>query len=202
MYRTDCRALAESLFDRFSSEAVVARTLTPAANRRLNRPVALDRLVEELDEHRAAPNPLRSFLLFNRTRREISLSPFALMAGFRVACPYLDRRVCDLMMSRPPELVIDHRFHDDAIRSRYPNYWHLSFAGPGQASGSTAFYRRLGIQLVFYAAAQIGSALVNMRYVLPRDLGFAVSGNGEHLYWRWERIVCLLQVETIIRGSQ
>jgi hypothetical protein len=67
-------------------------------------------------------NPLLSFYFQSRTRREIALSPCAILRGLRVFCPYMDEDVAAFFGSLPASFVLGHTFHDDAIARAFPEF--------------------------------------------------------------------------------
>ena len=62
---------------------MIARLLTPAGYQRFGFDLAVASVASELAQHAAAPNPVGSFFFWNRTRREIALSPYAMVNGVR-----------------------------------------------------------------------------------------------------------------------
>ena len=79
-----------------------------------------ERLYEliELELRRFAdwPNPLGAFYFWNRTRREIALSPYLLLPpSVSVQTPYIDSNLYDFLSSLPWQMLLDHTFHTDAI---------------------------------------------------------------------------------------
>src|SRR5262249_4336272 len=54
---------------------------------------ARERLADELARHQDAANPVGSFFFWNRTRRVVALSFFAMLGGHRLVTPYLDPAV-------------------------------------------------------------------------------------------------------------
>ena len=129
------------------------RMVAPALAARWTREAAVARLTEELRHHLDAPNPIGSYVFWNRTRREIALVPFGVWnAAGRVITPYLDPAVYDLLASLPADLFVDKRFHPDAIRRGYPAHAYLRFdtetglrpvRSPNGTPADAPYYRRL-----------------------------------------------------------
>jgi asparagine synthase (glutamine-hydrolysing) len=92
---------------------------------------AVARIAQELALHADEPNPLGSFFFWNRTRREIALSPFSIFRTFRVYVPFLDHALFDFLTSLPAEHFVDHSFHDEALARSYPHWAHLPYATKG-----------------------------------------------------------------------
>ena len=105
------------------------RSLLPAAlYRRWPRELALERVVNEIERHVSSPNPFSQFIFWNRTRREIALSPWCLLSGTSVVfAPYLEKGVYDLLASLPPSYFLDHTFHTKTIQSFYPDFATVPF---------------------------------------------------------------------------
>ncbi len=92
------------------------------------RSVAVERVAAELQRFRAAPDPIDAFFFWNRTRREIALSPYRLLSSVaEVYCPYLDHDLYDFLSTLPAEIVIDRQLHTEAIQRAYPQYAHIPF---------------------------------------------------------------------------
>lgn len=99
--------------------------LRPAADPQ----IAHQRLAREVVKHLDAPNPIASFILWNRTRREIALAPYGLLSGVsRVYAPYLDHDLFDFMVTLPANMLMDRTFHDAAIARAYPTFAHIPYA--------------------------------------------------------------------------
>ncbi len=93
--------------------------------------VAKTRLARELTRHLDAPNPVGSFIFWNRTRREIALAPYAMLTGVpAVYAPFLDHELFDFLSTLPSSMVMDHRFHDDTIARAYPDFAHIPYVDP------------------------------------------------------------------------
>jgi asparagine synthetase B (glutamine-hydrolysing) len=120
--------LARALFAREHPVPVVPRLLNAETARKLGEERAVERLTAELRRHAGAPNPCGSFFFWNRTRREIALSPFSIFGAFRVFAPFLDHDVVDFLGALPADLFLDHTFHDQVIAQAYPRWAHLPYA--------------------------------------------------------------------------
>jgi hypothetical protein len=89
---------------------------------------AMNLLIAELTRHQDAPNPIGSFIFWNRTRRCIALAPFSILNLTRdVYAPYLDHALWDYLSSLPASLLVSHDFHTDTISRAYPNYADLPY---------------------------------------------------------------------------
>jgi hypothetical protein len=90
----------QQLFDAGRFEELAEKFLAPEGHlptmlsreryRRSSRAAARERVARELARHSDAPNPIGSFVFWNRTRRATSLAPLSILnTGARVYCPYL-----------------------------------------------------------------------------------------------------------------
>jgi asparagine synthase (glutamine-hydrolysing) len=113
---------------------------------------ALERIAAELRRYEDATNPCTMFFFWNRTRREITLAPFGILAGVETCfCPYLDHELYDFLTSLPPEITIDRTFHTDTIALAHPSAQRVPYAVPGK--------RGLDASLATFGAAVVGYGL-------------------------------------------
>ena len=97
--------------------------LRESVRARVRRELAVARVAEELRRHSAAANPVTSFYFWNRTRREIALSPYRVFADLgTVFSPYLDHALYDLLAGLEANMLVEHDFHSEAIRRGFPKY--------------------------------------------------------------------------------
>jgi len=104
-----------------------------------------------LKRHADAPNPLASFVFWNRTRREVALIPMSLLRRMVCFCPYLDYDMFDFLMGLSSETVIDKHFHEDVIHTAYPEYAHVPYTDKRRRR-PMPHYVRLAHNLTRYAA--------------------------------------------------
>lgn len=105
------------------SEPLLMLLLSPALRERFPRRLALASIARELARYADWPNPVGAFYFFNRTRREIALSPFRLLdRRLRVHAPYLDHELFDFLAGLPAEQLLDKQFHTQTIAAAYPDY--------------------------------------------------------------------------------
>lgn len=195
-------ALAEHLL---GGEGYLPGLLPPPLYRRWSRALAVEHLARELARHAMAPNPTGQFFFWNRTRREIALAPWALLAGpARVVAPFLNDAVYDFLATLPASLLFDHTFHDEAIRRYYPEHAALRYAS-GSARPSTdraparQFARAL---LALLARPGARPPLVRRRYVAPRLLrALAHPGYANDTQSLVTLALYLMQVGTVSAGA-
>ena len=133
--RGDTRAVADQLIVDYGvqSETFLRRMLRRRAYAQLSRERAVARLARELDTHRDAPDPIKSFNFWNRNRRELALWPYAILREVpHVYTPYLDQDLFDFLMGLPPTvmsptLADGKAFHTDAINRAFPQYAGVPF---------------------------------------------------------------------------
>ncbi|ABM62323.1 asparagine synthase-related protein [Halorhodospira halophila] len=138
------RRLASLMADNRLSEAASfllpstasTKVLKPFYRDQWSRTVAMNRLHAELARHAKAPNPVASFLFWNRTRREVALIPLTLIAPRAdVALPYLDASLLDFFLSLPAEDFGEPGFHDEVLATTYPKASQLPYATKKKATG-------------------------------------------------------------------
>src|SRR5262249_19524175 len=128
--------------------------------------VAIARIAAALEPHADAPNPVGSFFFWNRTRREVALSPFSVFRGFRVHVPFLDDELFDYLTSLPAEHFLDHTFHYQAIALAYPQWSHIPYATKSPSSVSFRDMRTAWRALGWFCRRR--PADMNLRFLLPR----------------------------------
>ncbi len=111
-----------------SSELGLQRLLKGSLATAAEGAVARRRLAEEVEKHMGGPNPVASFIFWNRTRRMIALAPYSLLSGVpRVHAPFLDHDLFDFLTTLPSSMLMDHGFHDDTIARAYPDFAHIPY---------------------------------------------------------------------------
>jgi asparagine synthase (glutamine-hydrolysing) len=124
----------------------------PGADTRRLADEALERIAVELRRYEDTTNPCTMFFFWNRTRREIALAPFSILAGVETCfCPYLDHELYDFLTSLPPEITIDRSFHTDTIALAHPSAQKVPYAVPGR--------RRVDASLAAFGAGVVGYGL-------------------------------------------
>ena len=116
------------------------------------RDIAHARIAQELETHIDSPNPIGSFLFWNRTRREISYMSHGMLPPNVVAhTPFLDRGVVDLMTGLPAHYLLDRSFHREAIERAHLRFAEFRYA-PKRAprAGSRSHIRRYARELTSY----------------------------------------------------
>jgi hypothetical protein len=101
---------------------------TDVMQQRFPEEQAVAAIAAQLERFGSAADPVTSYLFWNRTRREISLIPTAVLSNVpAVSCPYLDHDLVRFLLSVPFEITSDARFHDEAIDAAFPQYSDLPY---------------------------------------------------------------------------
>ena len=163
--------------------------------------VAKARLSRELTRHLDAPNPVGSFIFWNRTRREIALAPYAMLTGVpAVYAPFLDHELFDFLSTLPSSMVMDHRFHDDTIARAYPSFAHIPYVDPAapapdDAAERTRFLAESACRFLPKKPSRL------MKNLSPRAKMLAgILSGGRIRPWISPFIIYLDQLESIMEG--
>jgi hypothetical protein len=146
----------------------------------LSPEIAHRRVREELELHAGHHNPARSFYFWNRTRKQLALSPFCLFRAVRVAAPYLMPELWSFLDGLPFEIVADRTFHDETIAYAYPAFAHI----PYEDIEATRPFRRseaLGVGVDFLRLLCSFRAIKG--FDLTRQLKRAVGSLVDHRVW-------------------
>lgn len=170
----------------------------------LDPEIAKERLAREVQRHIDMPNPIASFIFWNRTRREIALAPYSLLKGIsNVHAPYLDHALFDFLTTLPADMLMDRTFHSDAIARAYPAFAHIPYAdklAPRTDDRDTR--ARFLAEVARRFLLRKPSSLMNN--TIPRAKILAGLLSGGHIKpWISPWIIYLDQIESIIdrRGS-
>ena len=120
----DVNAICDALLSRHTAgNSGIRRLLKGDLKAAMESGAATKRLALELEKHLDAPNPVASFIFWNRTRRAIALAPYSLLADIpRVYAPFLDHDLFDFLTTLSSSMLLDHTFHDDTIARAYPKF--------------------------------------------------------------------------------
>jgi asparagine synthetase B (glutamine-hydrolysing) len=178
-----------------------------SAGRQLDREVAVGRVAQELRRHADAPNAIGSFYFWNRTRRQIAMSPYRILvqAG-EVFSPYLDHEVFDLLSGLRAEMFLDHTFHTEAIQRAYPQYAAVAFAAKREQrilSSDRAPLRGFARDVLSRSLRHGRPALVRRSYFMPRLVRCLVDPSySRTIDWLGRHVLYALQLEEVIRGGR
>jgi hypothetical protein len=167
--RKDWGGLAEELME---PEGYLQTLLTAEFGRRVPRRLAKERIVSELEKHQDALNPITSFYFWNRTRRCIAVCPYRLLpADVRLMTPFMEERLVRFLLSLPPEMVVDHKFHTATIAEAYPEYADIPYEEKHRPrKHNNAYYRRYSLDILKDAFSQRRCNLTRRSFAVTRPL--------------------------------
>jgi hypothetical protein len=179
--------------------------LKPSERQRWSRDLAMNRLLQELEQHATSPNPVSSFYYWNRTRREVSLSPYRLLRGFEVVySPFCDYAVYQHLSSLPASMVMDHTFHNDTISRAFPEAGAIPYAykpKPRETDGREL--ARLAQDVLGYCRDTWPSRRLSYSYVVPRLLRSLIDSRYRSaMLWVAPPTIYLLQLEAVMREAK
>ncbi len=188
------------LADHLLGEEIISSVLVPRQRHRLSRELAISRLTVELRKHVEAPNPVASFIFWNRTRRHISVGPYCILnKNVQVFSPYLDHGLYDFLASLPASMFLDKAFHTDTIRRAYPRYAEIPYSvmQDGQFD-NRHYFRKFALERAWYCLGNSRSRLVDRWFFMPRlvrcllDKRYSAS-----ITWLGPLALYLLRLETV-----
>jgi hypothetical protein len=165
--------------------------------------LAKGRLAMEVARHLDRPNPVGSFIFWNRTRREIALAPYGMLKDIPVVyAPFLDHALFDFLASLPSSMLLDHHFHDDTIARAYPDFAHIPYAknaapGADDSMIRARFMREMARNLLFRKPSRL------VKTAGPRiKLLTSVISNGGINPWVSPIIIYMNQLESLMDGRR
>lgn len=197
--RRDFEGVARFVLDGYGTtmtDRALERVLAPALYRQLSRERAVARLATEIARHADAANPVGSFFLHNRTRREIALSPFALMSGLTTYAPYLDRDLFDFLSALPAELLMDRALHTDAITRAWPQYARIPYERKALTRDDRWAQRRLAAALARAATRGTSDGVIRSGALLP-PLVATIADGASHRLWHATLMLYLDQIAAL-----
>ncbi|MEX0928957.1 MAG: asparagine synthase C-terminal domain-containing protein [Balneolales bacterium] len=195
------RAPVSRGFSRRALHNILPSDLVPFVNRKR----AEQHLLKELEKHINAPNPVNSFTLWNRGRREIALVPFNLLSDIpTVYAPYLDHELFDFLTSLPVEMLLTQDFHTETIRRAYPAYAHIPFESKASNKLDYDFHRvfaAFGRELTWYLLLQRPSRYMRNTFLRSALLPSILSTRYSSFTRRFTTLALYLQqLDTLSRG--
>lgn len=193
------KSICNMLFSQAASSYTGLHTLLKGdLKMALEQEVATKRLAVEVERRLDDPNPVASFIFWNRTRREIALAPYSLLAGIsRVYAPFLDHDLFDFLTTLPVSMLMDHTFHDDTIARAYPKFAHIPYVDKASppTDDSKARTRFLGESARRFLLKKPSRLIKNVR---PRAKMLASLLSGGHVNpWIPPLIIYLDQLESL-----
>lgn len=175
-------------------EAIAAKWVLPEGERyfrRVLRPevygampleATLERVARELAPHAGMPNPIASYHMAARTRRQITVTQYGYLRRLAaVLSPFMDYQVYDFLSALPWPMFADRGFHDQAIARAFPAWARQPYAVKGATTrqGESAEHRRRAWQHLGVLARRWSSRLVNLSYVRLVNARAALTGSSD-----------------------
>ena len=183
--RGDYRGVAAYILDGYGttmSDSALERVLAPEVGRELSRERAVARLTAEIAQHADAANPVGSFFLSSRTRREIALAPYGLMRDLTVYAPYLDRDLFDFLSALPAELLMDRSLHTDAIARAWPQHARMPYERKGLKVPDRWAQRRAAAASIAAVLRRRSRPYLRRATLLPMLAATLADGAAERLW--------------------
>lgn len=148
-------ALARIVLEENKSEELIKKSFSEEFYRDIPIECAVERLATELKRHGELPNPVLSFVFWNRTRRCVASIPFAILHEVPVVhVPYLDHELFDFLFSLDVSVVENNRLHDEAIRRSYPAFADVPYENKKAkavfADVDRGYYRKARMEFLSY----------------------------------------------------
>ena len=160
------------------------------------------RIRAELERHLGMDDPFMSYRIWNRTMRELTLTPNAMLRGVAaVYTPYMDADLMAFAMSISSEQV-DRAFHDELLATAYPAVAHVPYRPMRWPNPSRRYLRGLATDLLRMLWQESDGSLVDRGSMIRRASAGMVSG-GDWFSWgrRFSLLVYLVQLEGLTRSS-
>ncbi|MBN1688147.1 MAG: hypothetical protein JW893_03530 [Candidatus Omnitrophica bacterium] len=169
---------------------------------KMNRESAIEYLTTELEQHTDVPNPPGSFYFWNRTRREISLSSYAL-CGFNslIHMPYIDYDLFNFLAGIPTSLLLNQDFHTRAISRAFPEFDNIPYQDKtvkdvDRESLQDRFFYDVLAYLMRYPFYK--TEMLQLESLIPRCLHALISPSKRRdSIWFTKPLLYLLQLEEL-----
>lgn len=161
--------LARLIFEENGGEAVVRRVFSEGFYKKLVIEDAVQKLTSELAKHADSPNPVLSYLFWNRTRRCIASIPFSILYQVPVVhVPFLDHDLFNFLSALDPSVTKNNRLHDETIRRTYPRFTDVPYAekrvGTFFRPSEKSYYRNARNHFSFYLCGMRRQTLEKIRW--------------------------------------
>jgi hypothetical protein len=176
-----------------------APLLTTSLRETLGADLGTARIRAEIERHLDRDDPLMSYRFWNRTMRESTLIPNAMLAGIpAVYTPFMDPDFLAFAMSIPPRFI-DRAFHDDLLAAAFPKVAHLPYKPERRPRPSHRYLRRLDLDILRLLQHSDGS-LVDRSSLMRRAVRGIVRGD-DWFTWgrRFSLLTYLVQLEELSR---
>ena len=192
--------LAAQIGKKEDGEPRYVALLAPHVREQLTAERGAARIRGELERHLGEDDPFMSYRIWNRTMRELTLTPNAMLSGLTaVYTPYMDPDLMAFALSIPAE-HIDRAFHDELLATAYPEVAHVPFSPLRRPRPERRFQRRLDRELLRLLWHDSDGSLVDR----PALMGRAARGIARGDDWftwgrRFSLLTYLVQLEGVTR---
>jgi len=177
--------LASLIFDRYRNvgfhDEAFEKVFRPEFSKKISKECAINHLTNELKRHFHTPNPSAQFWFWNRTRREISLSPYAISSAIpTIYSPYLDHDLYDFFSSLDARsYILKHDFHTETIARAYPKYADIPYEDSKNSTDSGPILKKYNRSLLLYLLKEHKTVrkVMNLQYIIPRLIKYSISLN-------------------------
>lgn len=187
------KLLTEDRIDQLVDELVGKKFTLHSKPITFPRQRALEKVNEEFRKHLKAPDPISSFYFWNRTRRDIGSSAFALLRqrGQTVYAPFLDPDLSRFLAGLQPSMTVDHTLHTDVISRAFPEYADIPHAEKAASPRAVAHYRKVAANTLRYVCIN-ASPMIRRRKVCAQLIRAAtLSSRSSDVLWLGPSTVCL-----------
>lgn len=145
---------------------------------------ARNTIVDSLRSYEGCPDAIAQFYFWSRTRREMSLAPYGVMATIpQVFAPFLDSDLYDFLTAIPADFAWNKEFHTETIAASFPNWQDVGYSSwPGRPSinqTAKAFFGLMG-----YAGTTSPTLLPNVGRTTYRLLADSLRRKKSDFNWR------------------
>ncbi len=159
-----------------------------------------ERLVGELKRYAEATNPISMFYFWNRTRRDIALSPFGISHHIeRCFCPYLDHQLYDFLTSLPLTIFQDKKFHTETINRAYPKYAYIAYARR-DIQTSTRERLKFAAHLALYCLQMPSQRGANLSNIVKEIVGSVQHSGSQQQHPPLSQLFYLIQLQQLRDG--
>lgn len=181
------------------NDSFLRKQMNKKANHLLRREFALQRLTDELMEHRNSSNLLVSFFLANRSRRSIAPSCWDLFgARHHVITPYLAPPVRNFLLSLPHEFHQRGDLHTLAIQKGYPIFRDYAYGGngPSQEVTLSSHVRNIKSSIQF-TRDQLRTGLLKPHVTIARKVKSCLSKTDLANDMEFDRKLCVFAIPVV-----
>ena len=181
------------------NDSFLRKQMNKKANHLLRRELAVQRLTDELMEHRNSSNLLVSFFLANRSRRSIAPSCWNLFgARHHVITPYLAPPVRNFLLSLPHEFHQRGDLHTLAIQKGYPIFRDYAYGGngPSQEVTLSSHVRNIKSSIQF-TRDQLRTGLLKPHVTIARKVKSCLSKTDMANDMEFDRKLCVFALPVV-----